>query len=267
MAIRLLYLLLVLLLAACISTPVPSGSGRTASGLHAKYQTSDSGILQYRVRRGDTLYSIGKRFGVDYHLLASRNHIRAPYEIYLGQYLYISGVAPRSQRLPVTENAPAAVPRVKAVSKSTPPPRRPAASKSVSPPRHPSAGSIPGKMLWPIRGTVTSAFGRRGSRMHDGIDVGAESGTPIHAAASGEVVYADQRLTGYGRMVIIRHANNVFTAYAHNQRNLVSKGDRVRQGDVIGRVGSSGRASGPHLHFEVRRGSTPVDPLAYLPRR
>jgi len=267
MALRILYLLLLFSLAACISTPVPSGSGRSASGLHAKYQVSDKGVLQYRVRRGDTLYSIGKRFGVDYHLLASRNHIRAPYEIYLGQYLYISGVAPRSQRLPVTEQAPAAVPRIKAASKGVPQTRRPTPSKPVSPPRHPTASAIPGKMLWPIRGTMTSPFGRRGSRMHDGIDIGAESGTPIHAAASGEVVYADQRLTGYGRMVIIRHAGNVFTAYAHNQRNLVSKGDRVRAGDVIGRVGSSGRASGPHLHFEVRRGSTPVDPLAYLPRR
>jgi len=74
-------------------------------------------------------------------------------------------------------------------------------------------------------------------------------------------------LSGYGKLVIVRHSGNVFTAYAHNQRNLVRKGDRVRSGDVIARVGSSGRATGPHLHFEVRRGSTPVDPLAYLPKR
>jgi len=103
--------------------------------------------------------------------------------------------------------------------------------------------------------------------MHDGIDIGAARGTPVVAAASGKVVYADHRLSGYGKLVIIRHSGNVFTAYAHNQRNLVRKGDRVRAGSVIARVGSSGRATGAHLHFEVRRGSTPVDPLAYLPRR
>ncbi len=103
--------------------------------------------------------------------------------------------------------------------------------------------------------------------MHDGIDISASEGTAIHAAANGEVVYADQRLSGYGRMVIIRHANNMFTAYAHNQRNLVKKGQRVKQGAVIARVGHSGRATGPHLHFEVRRGTTAVDPLAYLPAR
>jgi len=81
------------------------------------------------------------------------------------------------------------------------------------------------------------------------------------------VVYAGQRLRGYGRMVILRHAHNVFTAYAHNQRLLVYKGQQVKQGAIIARVGHSGRASGPHLHFEVRLGTTAVDPLAYLPHR
>jgi lipoprotein NlpD len=103
--------------------------------------------------------------------------------------------------------------------------------------------------------------------MHDGIDIGAKEGTPIRAAAAGEVVYSDQRLSGYGKLIIIRHSSDMFTAYAHNQRNLVRKGGRVKAGAVIARVGRTGRASGPHLHFEVRRGSTPVDPLAYLPRR
>jgi lipoprotein NlpD len=103
--------------------------------------------------------------------------------------------------------------------------------------------------------------------MHDGIDIGAKEGTPVYAAAAGEVVYSDQRLSGYGKLIIVRHSQDMFTAYAHNQRNLVRKGDRVKKGDVIARVGKTGRASGSHLHFEVRRGSTPVDPLAYLPRK
>ena len=103
--------------------------------------------------------------------------------------------------------------------------------------------------------------------MHDGINIDAPEGTPVHAAADGDVVYASHRLTGYGKLIIIRHARDMFTAYAHNQRNLVHKGDRVKAGDIIARVGRSGRSSGPHLHFEVRRGPTPVDPLAYLPGR
>ncbi|HKI62391.1 MAG TPA: M23 family metallopeptidase [Mariprofundaceae bacterium] len=257
MALRLFSLLLALLLAACITTPVPSGHSRSSSAQHTRQLKTHHGHLQYLVRRGDTLYSIGRRFGVDYHLLARRNHLRAPYEIYVGQYLYITSVAPRSQRLPVAETP------ARRVTKNAPH----SAARKKTPTRHQSASAIPGKMLWPVRGKITSAFGRRGSRMHDGIDIGVDRGTPIHAAASGEVVYSDQRLSGYGKLVIIRHAGNVFTAYAHNQRNLVRKGDRVRAGEIIARVGSSGRASGPHLHFEVRRGSTPVDPLAYLPRR
>ncbi len=103
--------------------------------------------------------------------------------------------------------------------------------------------------------------------MHDGIDIGAKPGSPVVAAADGTVVYADNRLAGYGNLIIVRHRDNLFTAYAHNRRNLVHQGDKVRSGQKIALVGRTGRATGPHLHFEVRRGTTPVDPLLYLPRR
>ncbi|MDQ6951226.1 MAG: M23 family metallopeptidase [Mariprofundales bacterium] len=103
--------------------------------------------------------------------------------------------------------------------------------------------------------------------MHDGIDIGVKIGTPVTAAAAGTVVYSDHRLTGYGNLIIIRHSRDLFTAYAHNQRNLVRRGDRVRSGQIIAKVGSTGHSTGPHLHFEVRRGTTPVDPLLYLPKR
>ena len=103
--------------------------------------------------------------------------------------------------------------------------------------------------------------------MHDGIDIAAKAGTPIYAAAAGKVVYADSRLTGYGNLIIIRHSSDMFTAYAHNRNNLVVVGQMVKQGQHIANVGATGRASGPHLHFEVRRGERAVDPLAYLPKR
>lgn len=252
-AIRVLALLMLLALAGCFSTQSISSSGVSRANQKA---------VIYYVRSSDTLYSIGKKFGVDYHLIASRNYVGKPYKIYVGQQLYIDRYAPRSQPLPTT--ALRRLPTKKVVSKeAVKSSKKPAATTHQA-----KAGSYgKGKLLWPVKGKVTSRFGRRGSRMHDGIDISGEAGAPVHAAADGEVVYSDSRLSGYGKLVILRHGRNLFTAYAHNQRNLVKKGVRVKAGDVIARVGSTGRASGPHLHFEVRQGSTPVDPLAYLPRR
>jgi lipoprotein NlpD len=254
-----LWLVAAAVLAGCYKTELPRYSGSrggytaSAKSVHTSY---------YTVRRGDTLYSIGRRFGVDYKLLARRNHIRYPYTIFVGQHLYLTRIAPRSQSLPIS----------RATARHTSPPRkavhvRKSSKSSTSHSSRHASGASSGsvRLRWPINGTVTSPFGRRGSRMHDGIDIAAKRGTPIHAAASGVVVYSDRRLSGYGRMIIIRHSGDMFTAYAHNERNLVRKGDRVKQGDVIARVGSTGRATGPHLHFEVRRGTTPVDPKAYLP--
>lgn len=253
---RLLCLIMVSLLAACYSTSAP----RHAISVH-KPSNKTKTVIRY-VRTNDTLYSIGKKFGVDYRLIARRNHIRYPYRIYIGQRLYINRQAPRTHDPAAAKIRRLSRPQRKAVTHHKRKHKR-AVSKSA---HKTKARGYKGRLLWPVKGIVTSKFGRRGSRMHDGIDIGAKEGTPVHAAASGEVVYADSRLSGYGKLVIIRHGRNLFTAYGHNQRMLVKKGAHVRAGDVIARVGHTGRASGPHLHFEVRQGSTPVNPLAYLPR-
>lgn len=255
-ALRIVCLLSVLLLAGCFKTELPRSYGYSG---HAYGTVRSDGT--YTVRRGDTLFSVGKRFGVDYKLLARRNRIRYPYTIYVGQHLYLTRTAPRSQYLPLPKHPPAA----KTVKRKPPSTAgKQAARKPVSSGK---ARTSPPRLRWPTSGTVTSRFGRRGSRMHDGIDIGTKEGTPVYAAAGGEVVYSDQRLSGYGKLIIIRHGGDMFTAYAHNQRNLVRKGMKVNAGDMIARVGRTGRASGSHLHFEVRRGSTPVDPLSYLPRK
>jgi murein DD-endopeptidase MepM/ murein hydrolase activator NlpD len=89
-------------------------------------------------------------------------------------------------------------------------------------------------------------------------------GTPVLAAAAGKVIYADSKLRGYGKLVVIRHAGDLVTVYAHNRRLLVREGQQVRGGEVIAEVGKTGRATGYHLHFEVRRGDRPVDPLGYV---
>lgn len=257
-ALRIACLLLVLLLAGCFKTELPGGYGYSR---HAHGTVKSDGT--YTVRHGDTLFSIGRRFGVDYKLLARRNRIRYPYTIYIGQHLYLTRTAPRSQYMPLPTPKQ---PPVTRTAKS----RQSSASGKQTARRPVSSGTARASTVhlrWPASGTITSRFGRRGSRMHDGIDIGAKEGAPVYAAASGEVVYSDQRLSGYGKLIIIRHNGDMFTAYAHNQRNLVRKGMKVNAGDMIARVGRTGRASGPHLHFEVRRGSTPVDPLSYLPRK
>ncbi|MCA9670906.1 MAG: M23 family metallopeptidase, partial [Myxococcales bacterium] len=125
-----------------------------------------------------------------------------------------------------------------------------------------SGGS--GGMLWPVAGgTLSSRFGPRGGRPHEGIDIAAPAGSAVRAAAAGVVIYAGAGIRGYGNLVIVRHRRLV-TVYAHNRKNLVRRGTRVARGDVVAEVGSSGRATGNHLHFEVRVGETPRDPLRYV---
>lgn len=119
---------------------------------------------------------------------------------------------------------------------------------------------------WPADGQVSSTFGRRGSSVHDGIDIAAPEGSPVRAAADGEVLYSGA-LRGYGKVVIVEHGGGLTTVYAHNRDNLVRPGDRVRRGDVIAAVGRSGKTTGPNLHFEVRRNKRASDPLAFLPAR
>jgi len=118
-------------------------------------------------------------------------------------------------------------------------------------------------LVWPVLGPVTSVFGWRWGRMHEGIDIGAASGTPIRAAAAGTVIHAGW-LGGYGNLVVIDHGGGLATAYAHQSSIAAGSGAFVAQGQVIGYVGSTGHSTGPHLHFEVRVNGVPEDPLGYL---
>jgi murein DD-endopeptidase MepM/ murein hydrolase activator NlpD len=137
----------------------------------------------------------------------------------------------------------------------------PASSSSTST----STDSTPSSsgLVWPVSGPITSPFGWRWGRMHEGIDIGVGYGTPIHAAASGTVIYCGWE-SGYGNLVVIDHGGNLATAYGHQSSIAVSCGQSVSQGQVIGYVGATGHATGPHLHFEVRIDGNPVDPLGYL---
>jgi murein DD-endopeptidase MepM/ murein hydrolase activator NlpD len=127
----------------------------------------------------------------------------------------------------------------------------------------PSPAANPGGLIWPVSAPVTSPFGWRWGRLHEGIDLGAASGTPILAAAAGTVIYAGW-MDGYGNFVIIDHGGGIATAYGHQSSIAVTDGQAVTQGQVIGYVGSTGHSTGPHLHFEVRVNGSAVDPLGYL---
>jgi murein DD-endopeptidase MepM/ murein hydrolase activator NlpD len=131
-----------------------------------------------------------------------------------------------------------------------------------------SASSTPvtsgsGQLAWPVSGPVTSGFGSRWGRMHEGIDIAVGTGTPVHAAAAGTVIYAGW-MEGYGNLVAIDHGNGLSTAYGHNSTLACSVGQTVSAGQVIAYSGSTGHSTGPHVHFEVRVNGSPVDPLGYL---
>jgi murein DD-endopeptidase MepM/ murein hydrolase activator NlpD len=122
-------------------------------------------------------------------------------------------------------------------------------------------------MLWPVEGPLSSPFGPRDGRVHDGIDVAVAEDTPVRAACDGVVAYAGNGLRGYGNVVIVQHAGALATVYAHNRALDVRQGDLVTRGQVIARSGQTGHATAPHLHFEVRKDSIARDPLGYLSRQ
>lgn len=200
-----------------------------------------SGIYHI-VQPGENLFRIGKAYDVPYEELARLNRLRDVDQIRAGQRLFIpGGVRP----LPVETIAP-----------------RDLRQGPIPEPDPDELGDQ--RLAWPLVGSVTSPFGPRGASFHDGIDIAAEEGTAIRVVEAGEVIYS-QRLRGYGNLVIVRHAGGLVSVYAHNQLNLVREGQRVSQGDVIAKVGSTGRVSGPHLHLEIRKNNVAHDPLLYLP--
>jgi murein DD-endopeptidase MepM/ murein hydrolase activator NlpD len=126
--------------------------------------------------------------------------------------------------------------------------------------------SVSQKFQWPLKQVqITSLFGKRGRQFHEGIDLKAKTGTSVFAAQSGKVLYSGSKIRGYGQMVVIRHEQGVATIYAHNSKLLVREGQTVKQGQLIAISGRTGHATGPHLHFEVRNGTQPVDPLSMFP--
>jgi murein DD-endopeptidase MepM/ murein hydrolase activator NlpD len=142
----------------------------------------------------------------------------------------------------------------------------PPASAAVATPDKPTDSGGAPSFRWPARGRMISGAGAMtNGQQNDGINLALPEGTPVHAAEDGVVAYAGSELKGYGNLVLVRHSNGFVTAYAHASEIMVKRGDQVRRGQVIAKSGQTGNVSSPQLHFEIRKGSTPVDPTQYLP--
>jgi len=220
---------------------------------------------QYIVQRGDTLYGIAFRFGWDWKALAMRNQIPAPYTIVPGQRIqFVNGTSVRTYPSPVatTRTRPSVI--VSPSPQVVQPVVLPNVSTQAKTPVQSVARSSTG-WAWPAKGSVIGLFSSNGS-LNKGIDLAGELGEPVLAASDGTVVYAGSGLRGYGELVIVKHSETYVSAYGHNRRLLVQEGQRVKVGQVIGEMGSTG-TDRVKLHFEIRRQGKPVDPIQYLPKR
>ena len=242
---------------------------------------------RHQVKRGETVYGISRGYGVEMSELVRLNRIKPPYTISPGARLVLPArpdapppklagakPAPSPSTSPSTSPSPGAAParkldppattKPRAVQKAAAPapaPRKPARLAAIPKPP-PRAGS---KFLWPTQGRLLATYGpKKGGLHNDGINIGAPRGTPVRAAENGVVVYSGNELRGFGNLILVKHAGGWVTAYAHTEQAMVRRGQQVKRGQVIAKVGSTGNVSKPQLHFEIRKGSRAVDPRRYL---
>ncbi|WP_227803941.1 peptidoglycan DD-metalloendopeptidase family protein [Marinomonas profundi] len=226
----------------------------------------------HRVQSGETLFSIAFRYGLDYKELARANRIDAPYTIYPKQKIRFSGTSKTaSNTANKSEPTPQPIVQTRQVTPTVLPPvvAATAPKAAATTPREVSKNDvkdekISGNWSWPIDGKVTRGFSNAGVSSK-GIDIKAEQGAMVKAAADGVVVYAGSGLIGYGNLVIVKHNDVYLSAYAYNERILVKEKQSVRAGDSLAVVGGKGEDR-PLLHFEVRRDGQPIDPLNVLPK-
>jgi murein DD-endopeptidase MepM/ murein hydrolase activator NlpD len=260
-------------------TPAPAPAAAPQGGAHV-------------VAPGETIYSLARHYKLTPMAIAKANNVKLDHHVKIGDRIVIPGgkgiaIAPPAPRpaqqaaqLPA-QPARAAAPKGETVAAKPLPapaaPQRmvqaePVATANVATPaaeaveEKPTGTANPtASFRWPVRGRIIQGFGPKPSGgQNDGINVSVPEGTPIKAAEDGVVAYAGSELKGYGNLVLVRHANGFVTAYAHASELNVKKGETVKRGQVIGKAGSTGNVTGPQLHFEVRKGATPVDPAQYL---
>jgi len=257
--------------APTVPSAAPVGPPRTAlapaAGVHV-------------VAPGETLHSIARLYGKPVMVLAKANNIPPDTMVKVGERIVIpgAGAGPRPVLASAAAAASPAAPRGEATVGSLPsqnfatadsphsarlaspaPVEQESAVKTAEP-----AGGLP-SFRWPVRGRVIAGFGPKPNGLqNDGINLAVPEGTPVKAAEDGVVAYAGNELKGYGNLVLVRHSNGFVTAYAHASEILVKRGDPIKRGQVIAKSGQTGNVTSPQLHFEIRKGATPVDPSQYL---
>jgi len=246
------------------SAPRDAKSAHVAQGVHV-------------VAPGETMIGIAHKYGIALNALARANNMQPFGKISVGQQLIIPGshsvaVAHAPAAPPPTPQVaqPRTIPAEKAIASAAPlqsarivTPETQTTTQSVATAAEP-AGNLP-SFRWPVKGRIIAAFGSKmDGTQNDGINLAVPEGTPVKAADDGVVAYAGNELKGYGNLVLIRHANGYVSAYANASEILVKRGDTIKRGQVIAHAGQTGNVTSPQLHFEIRKGSTPLDPTKYL---
>ena len=252
------------------------------------------GIAHHRVKQGESLAMIARQYGTTHGALAEANHLTDPDKLQPGDVIDVPrGGALADAGSGSDRTSPVAAPRIRKtdekpvrVASASPnvplPQAKPdrlrvpegqvAAAAKETPKKVASIGKLPNpqpmsanKFRWPVRGRVISAYGAKSNGKHnDGINISVPQGTSVKAAENGVVAYAGNELSGYGNLILIRHDDNWVSAYAHNSKLMVKRGDKVRRGQIIAKAGQSGSVSQPQLHFELRKGSRPIDPMRHM---
>ncbi|WJR81601.1 LysM peptidoglycan-binding domain-containing M23 family metallopeptidase [Bradyrhizobium sp. NP1] len=232
------------------------------------------------VNPGDTLNNIARRNHISVAALARANNLDTSARLKLGTRLTVPGgrtasAEPAPAAAPVVQQAAAPAPATKFAAAAIPPQsarlaqaaptaEETAAAEAPAVKASEATGALP-TFRWPVRGKVITSYGAKtNGKANDGINLAVPEGTPVKAAEDGVVAYSGNELKGYGNLVLIRHSNGYVTAYAHASELMVKRGDSIKRGQVIAKSGQSGEVGSPQLHFEIRKGSTPVDPLQFL---
>jgi murein DD-endopeptidase MepM/ murein hydrolase activator NlpD len=226
------------------------------------------------VNRGDTLMSIARRNHISVAELAKANNLDTSAKLSLGMKLAVPGAkgaaaapvvqpaAPMQQVAAVA--APAAPQQTARLAQATTNVEEKAVAEAPAVKPGEATGALP-TFRWPVRGKVITSYGAKtNGKANDGINLAVPEGTPVKAAEDGVVAYSGNELKGYGNLVLVRHSNGYVTAYAHASELMVERGDTIKRGQVIAKSGQSGEVGSPQLHFEIRKGSSPVDPLQFL---
>lgn len=230
--------------------------------------------VAHQIKEGDSLSGIAALYGVPVSAIAEYNNVASNELLQVGRTLLVPGARPTPQPTPTPTPKPTATPlptptRVPPTPTPVPPPptatpappQRPAAPAPAAAPAPTPLPKGNGQLAWPVAGTITQQFGEQG---HEGVDIATAMGTPVRAAADGKVINLQQLQYGYGWYLVIDHGNGMKSLYAHLSGFNVKVGDTVKKGQQVGAVGATGKATGPHLHFEVRVNDKLVNPLSYL---